>query len=429
LLYGCIFTVGTLHNLFGVLAGFNYTTGQSCGNDSFFDDCPLIWKKFALEGYVTSFIEDAPQIGTFNLLRKGFRKPPVDYYFRPIGQVLQSLCTDFRDIAICSGPRLAIEVVLNYMKKLALFIKKKRHQRYFQLGWASGLTHDYLNVGKLGDQPTLDFLKWFHNEEHLLNKTLLIIMSDHGLRVGDIRKTKQGQIEDNMPLINFVFPGWFKQKYSTAIKNLNNNRHRLTTPYDVHEVLLDILNMTSMEESNMKKRMEILDSQRLKNQIPRGISLFLPIPPERTCAIAGIAEHFCVCHEIEELNIESYIAHQVANFLVYNLNMQISKFAHCAFLELKKIMKAYTYNTSEIQLTNSLETSTRPVLSAVKVIFMTAPGNAEFDGTVVRQISNNSYSWALSDITRVNTYGNQSHCISDKNMKKYCYCTDLLTIK
>jgi len=179
----------------------------------------------------------------------------------------------------------------------------------------------------------------------------------------------------------------------------------------------------------MKKRLEILDSQRLKNQIPRGITLFLPIPPERTCGMAGIAEPFCVCHEIEEFDIESYIAHQVAIFFVYNLNMQISQFAHCAFLELKTIMKAYTYNTSEIQLTNSLETSTRPVLSAVKVIFMTAPGNAEFYGTVVRQISNNSYSWALSDITRVNTFGNQSHCISDKNMKKYCYCTDLLTIK
>jgi len=423
----------TFPNLIALLAGINTTTAEkSCMSKNwFFDDCPLMWKKFAAEGYVTSFIEDAPQIGTFNYARNGFREPPVDYYFRPIGHVLESLCTDFRRSAICSGPRLAIEVLLNYMKRLALFMtQKKTDQRYFQLGWASGLTHDDLNLGMLGDQPTVEFLEWLQSEPQLLNKSLLIVMSDHGIRIGDFRKTRQGQIENNMPFINFVFPEWFKKKYSTAMENLKNNRHRLTTPYDVHELLLDILNMTNIEESRIKERMATLDLHRLKNEIPRGISLFLPTPPERTCAMAEIEEHFCVCHETEEFDIKSDIAHQAANFIIYHLNVLISKFPNCAYLELKEITDAYTYNTSETQGTNTLiDSSTRPALSVVKVTFVSAPGNAEFEGTVVPHFSNNTYSWAVSDISRVNTYGSQSHCVNDKNIKNYCYCTDLLNIK
>ena len=32
-----------------------------------------------------------------------------------------------------------------------------------------------------------------------------------------------------------------------------------------------------------------------------------------------------------------------------------------------------------------------------------------------------------ADVSRINKYGNQSHCISDPFYARYCYCKDLLT--
>ena len=31
-----------------------------------------------------------------------------------------------------------------------------------------------------------------------------------------------------------------------------------------------------------------------------------------------------------------------------------------------------------------------------------------------------------SEVSRINLYGNQSHCIRDDVYRKYCYCKDLL---
>ncbi len=38
------------------------------------DDCPLIWKNFSENGYLTAFLEDAPGIAIFNYEKTGFGK-------------------------------------------------------------------------------------------------------------------------------------------------------------------------------------------------------------------------------------------------------------------------------------------------------------------------------------------------------------------
>ncbi|GIY92837.1 uncharacterized protein CEXT_26711 [Caerostris extrusa] len=57
--------------------------------DMFFDDVDFIWKNYSSRGYRTLFAEDAPHIATFNYLKKGFRDPPADYYFRPFALAVE----------------------------------------------------------------------------------------------------------------------------------------------------------------------------------------------------------------------------------------------------------------------------------------------------------------------------------------------------
>ncbi|KAK6979638.1 Membrane progestin receptor beta, partial [Biomphalaria glabrata] len=64
------------------------------------------------------------------------------------------------------------------------------------------------------------------------------------------------------------FPEWFATKFPDIISNVRNNIQKLTTPFDVHETLHEILNFTGTEKANITKR---------------GVSLLKLIPDERNC--------------------------------------------------------------------------------------------------------------------------------------------------
>lgn len=74
-----------------------------------------------------------------------------------------------------------------------------------------------------------------------MRNTAVIFMSDHGMRWGSFRQTYQGRLEDSLPFIFFLFPDWWKQQHPQAWDNLNTNARSLTSPFDLHETLKDIL--------------------------------------------------------------------------------------------------------------------------------------------------------------------------------------------
>lgn len=73
-------------------------------------------------------------------------------------------------------------------------------------------------------------------------------MSDHGIRWGDIRKTYQGQMEERLPFVIITLPKWLKETYPVAAANLKKNVRRLTTPFDLHETLKDLLDVNNLNK-------------------------------------------------------------------------------------------------------------------------------------------------------------------------------------
>jgi hypothetical protein len=403
-------TDNTFPNILAALTSWNTTEAHKrCEKDKFFDDCPFVWKNVSAKGYRTSYGEDAPWMGIFNYVKRGFRRPPVDYYIRPATHYAdKNVASDHRGNAnICYGPRMAFDVLLNHMKRLATMMGNDK--RYFQFMWATSLTHDYLNQGALGEESLLAALYWFQTQGHM-NKTVFVLMSDHGVRWGEIRKLRQGKIEESMPFIYFVIPEWLKKKYPRAMKNMERNRHRLTNPYDTYETFIDILNVDRLQSNSLKKREEAAGME-----TSRGISMFLPIPKERTCEMANIPSHYCVCHEATNLPEESVLARQAANYAVFKLNSFVSKFKQCAYLGLSKVTRAQLIHSKADMSRNETE-------RVVEISFVTKPGDAAFDGTLERDGKGN---WKLSgEFSRINLYGNQSYCVDNKEMKKYCSCLD-----
>lgn len=69
-----------------ILTGYNHSLAYDvCQPEKVgkLDKCPFVWNDFHANGYVTSYGEDETSISSFNYNKKGFLKPPTDYYLRP----------------------------------------------------------------------------------------------------------------------------------------------------------------------------------------------------------------------------------------------------------------------------------------------------------------------------------------------------------
>lgn len=79
------------------------------------DKCPMIWYDFGELGYVTAYAEDWASISTFNYMKKGFQKPPTDYYFKPYVEAAESLNVSEKDgMLYCSGPETEGKYINNF---------------------------------------------------------------------------------------------------------------------------------------------------------------------------------------------------------------------------------------------------------------------------------------------------------------------------
>ncbi|XP_065164526.1 uncharacterized protein [Atheta coriaria] len=382
-------------NLIVMLSGHNETElNNACRptDDSFYDDCEFIWDKFKSNGYITAFGEDTANIGLFTYERRGFHEQPTDYYYNHFDFIAENNVgnTKFSGINQCIGSRARYEVLLDYVSNYAITMNenKRKHFGYF---WTTSLTHDYLNMAKLGDDS---YRNWLSGLE--LNDTALILMSDHGMRFGEFRNTYQGVLEDRLPFLFVVLPEWYRKKHSEAYNNLKINRERLITLYDVHQTLLHLSDVKNYQKTN-------------KNSL--GISLFEEISNKRTCDDAGIDPHWCTCKESNALSPDHPEIIKVVNFtLNEHINALLKQYDECYNLLLNVILDGRHFvSNSNVNYED------------YTVTFRTIPGGGIFEATVRKYNDSNEYN-LLGTISRLNLYGNQSKCVHDVYAKLFCYC-------
>ncbi|XP_034952238.1 uncharacterized protein [Chelonus insularis] len=402
----------TYPNLVPVLSGLSDKELQSlCWNSTKqpFDNCPFLWKNYSKAGYRTIFAEDACSMTTFNYLKPGFQAQPTDYYYRPYCIAVENDIgnTHKLNADLCIGVRKTFENLLNYTKKI---VREFVDDPYFAFFWEASLTHDFFNFPQLGDDVYSNTLKYFMSEG-LLENTLLILMSDHGMRWGEFRQTYQGRVEGSLPMVSFVFPDWWKRKYSLAWNNLQKNAASLTTPFDLHETLIDLLNSENIDDESIRNRSINISDDNLS----RGISWFLPIPDKRTCSAAGIPGHWCMCHESVNITLDDPVVKNSTEFMIYELNAMIKKYPQCSQLAIKTVIDAKMWSGQDGDAKDN------PVLwTDYTVTIETTPGDAIFEASIRR--NNTGGNSLVGSVSRLNTYGKQSACINDSIARLYCYC-------
>lgn len=188
----------TYPNLIPLLSGLNTDEINSAcltGNVSmYFDNCEFVWNNFKRNGFGTVFSEDSATLSLFNYFQNGFEKQPVDYYFRTVLQQMEKeiAFNKLGNYKLCLGNQRPIDAIFKYMKK---FIRSF-HSPYFSFFWTSSLTHDFINYPLLIDEDLNNLLLTMKKEKYL-EKTVLLLLSDHGMRFGSYRQTTfQGMVEE-----------------------------------------------------------------------------------------------------------------------------------------------------------------------------------------------------------------------------------------
>lgn len=404
----------TFPNLIPALTGLNVSElSVECLPDksSTFDGCRFIWDEYKDKNYTTTYVEDRHSLGLFHYDRNGFKGKMTDVNLRPlIMEMEESICNKkSRGSCMCLGRRRTIDVLLENMRRATSAFTSSESPN-FAFFWTTSYTHDNLNTPRLIDADITRYIREL-SASSVLNNTFLLVMSDHGLRFGDFRNTYQGMIEERQPFLFLIPPQWFAEKYPIAMGNLALNRHRLTTHFDLHETLRDLLNHKSLSAESIKSRnVKLIES----NSMPRAISLFLPMPETRTCRDAHIAPHWCTCHERGIISLADPKVQRIAASMVDDMNRMLKEYPQCQKLWLHSISDASS------GATKNFVKNTAHKFVDITVRLITRPGMGEFEATV-RVHPSNKFELA-GTISRTNQYGNQSRCIDNYNLKLYCYC-------
>lgn len=391
----------TFPNLMAIFTGRNETSAydickpRTVGG---LDECNMLWYDFRDAGLITAYAEDVASINTFDYYKKGFKDPPTDFYFRPYTIACEKLTTTNKPY--CIGPETAGERILNLAKDFAVTFKNYSN---FGVFWMNSFSHDDLNLPAAMDQKVTDVFEYIkHNG--VLENSILIFLSDHGFRFGDITYTYTGWYEERLPFIYFWFPNWFRKKYPKKYRNIKINANRLTTPYDLHMTLQDILVIS-------KKNYTKVQSE----ACPNCRSLFSEIPKERSCEDASIQTHWCTCNYYIPINTNSIIAQDAAFFILNEIRTVLvrqneNEAEKCADFYLNKIINS--------RISKNLLGNKTYILLSVE----TEP-LAAFEATVSFAHYNGSIEFNLEgSISRLDLYSEHSYCVQNDVMKKYCYC-------
>lgn len=385
----------SFQNLFVLFTGLKDTEKPECTVNAFLDNCTYVWEHFVKNGFTkTVYAEDYAKYSTFGTDgRKGFFNQPTDHYWVTFSTAIEN--EGNYQLGYCLNKKTYYNYIMDYTLRSLKYLKGTE-EHFFGFYWSSSMTHDFINYPKKGDQDHKEFLQNL-KQLGIFNNTIFIVMSDHGNKIDTFTRTKIGKLERNRPMFFLILPESFKRNHPEAVKVLKNNTKKMVTFFDVHETLKDI----SLRAFS--------PSVPITWPHPRGISLFLPIPTNRTCETAGIAPNFCACSGVYSKNVDflDEIVQKIVTYSITIINEKIKPYPKCAFLSLQNITKAQFGSINQQFYT---------------IEFDTTPGGAPFQVTVICDNCVQDYQNVTPTIIRLNRYREQSWCVDDHLIQPYCYC-------
>ncbi|KAH8381238.1 hypothetical protein KR093_000308, partial [Drosophila rubida] len=396
----------TYPNLMAVLTGFNNSRAWSvCQPRALrgLSNCPMVWKEYKQHGYFTAYAEDWAWGATFNFNKKGFVNPPTDYYARTLMLAIEKELRKqvASNIPYCVGRRHYAEYVYDAALQ---FTKVYRNESSFGMFWTNSFSHNDFAMPSSMDARMLQYMQAL-KQSGVLDNSIIVFFSDHGMRFGRLRALKSGYLEERMPLLYIWLPQWFQTRYPQFAENLRRNRNRLTSPYDIHATLRHLLQ---------------LDTSQAQLPHPEGCpschSVFHEVNVSRTCREAGIDDHWCTCSVMLNVSQSDTVIEEAATQLVNATNDYISRHDQgklCQRLKLSRVLSAQRINKA---IGKDFE------LFLIRYEVATKRAKANFEATVAWSKTKRRIKIEVPEISRLDEYNNLAQCMSDATVRKYCIC-------
>ena len=245
-----------------------------------------------------------------------------------------------------------------------------------------------------------------------LDNTLLIVFSDHGARLVPFAyQTEAGLIEENLPFVSIRLP---KKLWGTRYEvNVQNNKNKLVTSFDIYQTLRHFLHLNKNYLKELDPSQFMINDMNTRHL--RGISLLEQIPTNRSCRDAFIPENFCSCNrkpsinEKEFNNLTNITFEQVKKFLLNYINNLTKKNRNkCKLLIFERLDRVFEFFHATIKDLYNFSFSLQPI-------------DASFQAVIKINKTNNNLS-LYGKVVRLTSFGNNSNCINDKNLKLFCHC-------
>ncbi|KAH8334205.1 hypothetical protein KR059_007458, partial [Drosophila kikkawai] len=404
----------TLPNLLAVLTGRTPRQWRSkCDvrKEGCLDSLPFLWDLFRNAGYLTAYAEDLASMSTFNYLKEGFSRRPVDFYLRHFMMVIeQEMKTiNYDELNFCVGRRHSFSYILDFAKQLIERFVVENPKPLFGLFWTSSCTHDDFQGGRHLDKPFVRYLEQFR-EYGLFKNSIVILLSDHGTRFGPLAEHFTGFLEERLPMLHIYIPPWYRKRYPRVANALQLNRNRLSSNYDLYLGIRQII-----EEIHPRMEFQPLFPPNTIHSILR------VLPRNRTCSQAGIPEHWCTCKPFVNVQVTDFFV-ELSKLIVDRMNEFLKMLGvegDCHLVIPKKILQAdqqlhFDDLGNVVAAPNGLET--------FRLLFTTIPNDGMFR-TIVHSNANHSiFHTEVDMISRVSPYKNESYCVKDAVAKKFCLC-------
>lgn len=302
--------------------------------------------------------------------------------------------------AFCLGEKTFTDVLLDYMVNLTEVLDTRPFFAYF---WINNMVHEGVNIAGYLDLHLRDVLKKL-DDRGTLKRIVLVLLSDHGVRFGDIRRTPVGRFEDDHPFAFLAFPEWFLNSHPEFAAALETNQRRLTTHFDTHATLL-----------------QLATAGLPKTLTDHGQSLFYDVPENRSCARAFIPETFCTCRHWESVSVGDPIALEIAQFVIAEVNrIAEAEFpGKCVKWKLKTVL-----SLNLIPSDHDSDDKARNEAVRLYVIMISAQrSDIIFEATVKqRLVEGVSKLFLERAVDRLDQYDGNVKCVKGKPLRDYCYC-------
>lgn len=370
------------------------------------------------DGYHTAYFEDMPKVGTFTTRLNGFKYQPTDHYLRSFFSEDYKIKIKEKELFFCVGGTPTFLLLMNLSRYFIM-----RQGKRFGFTVISDIAHEEPTLFSSVDNDLSQFLRNFKAKGALEN-TLLIVMSDHGSRFTALRRTYQGKIEERLPLMAIVLPDKLKKARPDVETFLWNNADVLTTPFDIHTTILDVVGLSHLSSTYIVPG----------SDLPRGMSLLKPIPQSRSCSEADVLTHWCVCLNWTDVAQGDKIYGKAPIALANFINKLTADHDKCAIRNLTSIewvkrenvndqvIKFLDVNTENyVPLFDEFATSS---IEFYQVKIVMSPNSAAFESTITYLRNLDEFLLSEQHISRVNAYDQEPKCVMETHphLNKYCYC-------